>query len=253
MSFANRYQRPKTDVHPLVTPTEAYVRVMAAIRTLRASPPVKPMGMRSNWPSEFEFHSNAIKWAVFAGEHLDLGRKKKGRQSVGRKLYRRLKSKDFDDINLEQPKAEDTPPPRPRDPTRKQISDALLAGAWFSALQRLPENADQAIDRLEEYRRGDRANAFVDDQKLLDWLAHGWSVAAIAQHGGTFKNEREVEIRINVVAHWLCQIANGTAELVDLAERRRDRERAERERRAAIDAASRERAGTEADLLHRAG
>lgn len=218
-SFRDRYARPRETV-PTVSGVEALRRVLTAILTMEAEPAVFRRVVKSNWPSDFEHHAEAIKLAVFRGDLED-------------KKFRRLRARDFDDVHLDWPSSDDAPPPKFR-PTRKQIDDAMIAGEWFARLsivtderydpksKRLVKNCDQFALRIEAYRRGEAATPLVDDQKILTWVAKGWSVRVIGQR--FTMSEDEMGTRIDEIAHSLSSIANGYARLQEPSARKRTRE-----------------------------
>ncbi len=225
MSFSQRYARiGRMHAATSIPEGEVFSRVLAAIRTIRSMPKGDVQAVRSNWPKEFEFHGEAIKLLVFEGNLAD-------------SKFKRLMAKDFDDIHLGPPAGDEADRPRDPKPSRAQVSDAMVAGAWFSCVAIIPENVSEFENRIELYRLGKRKSAQVDDQRILSWLAFGWSIQSIAQHRDIETDEHQVERRINEISRNLWRIANGTARLCDIEERQRNRERAK-----AGNAFSRERA-----------
>lgn len=204
-----RVFRHRAAIAPIeaVSRHDALDRTLVAIRTMRALPSAKLRGIVSNWPREFEFHGEAIKVAVFAGALDD-------------KKFLRLRAQDFDDIHLG-PATDDggvgpAPPPR-----ADQVSDVIVAGVWFASLARLDCNVGQFDDRLKAYRAGKRPDAFVDDQRILQWHAFGWSLKSIGERVGL--NEFQTERRLDEIATSLHRIANGWAKLADIERRISDR------------------------------
>lgn len=177
---------------------DAYSRTVEAVRTMDRLPGPARARVRSNWPSEFEHHAEAIKWAVFAGE------------AAKSKAYKRLQACDFDMIHLDFDE-DDVAERRARAPlTRAAIADAEVAGAWFAALALLPENIAEFQHAVSAFRRGKRREAWVDDQRIVAMHARGASLTTIGTnlHGGKL-NAEQVEARCRAIASRLSDIANG--------------------------------------------
>lgn len=210
-----RYVHQATAERSRISDVEAMRRVLAAILTMDAEPSVFRRVVKSNWPSEFEHHAEAIKLAVFRGDLED-------------KKFRKLRAKDFDDVHLDWPSSDDAPLPKFR-PTRAQIDDAMIAGGWFARLsivnhqrfdpttKQLVSNIDQFHIRIDQYRRGSSPTQLVDDQKILTWLAKGWSARSIGLRFGL--SEKEIGDRIDEIAASLGVIANGDARISNAGER----------------------------------
>lgn len=186
--------------HPprLIDEAEAYARTVASIRTMDRLPGPMRARVRSNWPSEFEMHATAIKWAVFAGE------------AAKSKAYKRLRSCDFADVHLDFDEDDEDDRRRPLAPlTRAAIADAEIAGVWFASLALLPENAAEFKHAVAMFQRGRRAEAWVDDQRIVAMHARGKSLRTIGEnlHGGKL-NVEQTEARCRAVAQSLAQIAN---------------------------------------------
>ena len=98
-------------------------------------------------------------------------------------------------------------------PTRAEVGDALAAGEWFAKLALLPENYQGFQRRLAIYRESKSHSPQVDDQKILAWVAGGWSLRLIGER--IKLNEDQAERRFNEISRNLFRIANGTARLID--------------------------------------
>lgn len=173
-----------------------YARTIEAIKTMDRLPAPMIARVQSNWPKEFAFHAEAIKWAVFAGE------------AAKSKAYKRLRARDFEDINLEFDEDDDRPKLEPV--KRSAIADVEIAGAWFAALALRPENADEFLHAVEAFRRGKRKEVWVDDQRIMVMQARGRTLKTIGEnlHGGKF-NAEQIEGRIYDIAFALAEIARG--------------------------------------------
>ena len=120
-------------------------------------------------------------------------------------------------------------------PTSAQVSDALVAGDWFAKVallrddrycpkaERLIANVDQFEVRFAKFKAGGRRSFLVDDQRVLVWLAKGFSLRAIGLR--LELSGDEMEIRLNEIRRSLFRIANGAARLADPEQRSRDRRR----------------------------
>lgn len=179
-----------------VSPVDAYVRAIEAIRTMDQLPGIGIRRVASTWPKEFAFHAEAIKWAVFAGE------------AKKNKAYKRLRARDFEDIHLEFDEDDDAPERKP--PSRSAIADAELAGGWWAALALLPYNVAEFNIASDLYRRGKRKQPLVDDQRIVVMVARGKTLKTIGEnlYGGKL-NDEQVEGRIREIAIALANIANG--------------------------------------------
>lgn len=132
---------------------------------------------------------------------------------------------EFSDLVARAEIVQDDTEPRDRyQPTRKEISDALIAGEWFAKLALLPENVDE-YERLTDVRRRSdrRVSTYVEEQKVIAWWAFGMSLRLIGE--GLRVNEFEAERRLNQAAISLWRIANGWAEFADVEARSRARKR----------------------------
>lgn len=210
MSFANRYARTVLEMRPLIAERECWDRVCSAIRVSNAEVAVRPSGIKSNWPAEFEHVSTAIKWAVWRGKPLE------------DKLYRKLMAGDFEDIWFEKTEGAEE-----RERSRfaaKEVTDAITAGVWFASLQRRREFVSETLEAYELYRIGAAKTALITDQKILSWYALGWSLKAIADHKDIRQDEHKVGAALNRICREVFFIANGLHKgLVDLDEERRRR------------------------------
>lgn len=195
----------------LIPEHDVFARVLSAIRVTDADPPVRPSRVKSNWPTEFENVAMAIKWAVWRGKPLE------------DKLYRKLRIGDFEDIWFGE--TEGSPESERQRFKPGQVADAIIAGSWFAALQRLHENIDEAEAAHEAYRLGNIKTALITDQKILTWYAKGFTMKSIGAHSDIKLDEHQVERRLNEISRSLFRIANGYAALVDLDARRRAQER----------------------------
>ena len=180
-----------------ITEAEAYLRTVNAVLTMDRLPGPQRMRVQSNWPSEFAYHAEAIKWAVFAGE------------ASKSKAYKRLRAADFADIHLDFDEDDEGRPER-APLTRAAIADAEVAGAWFASLALLPWNAEEFNHAVAAFRRGARASPWVDDQRIIAMHARGASLKTIGTllHGGRL-NADQVAARIGEIARALADIANG--------------------------------------------
>lgn len=108
------------------------------------------------------------------------------------------------------PKKEPDPPREVFRPSRKDISDAMIAGAWFAALALRAENVCEFEKSRDAYRRGKSKTTWVDDQRIVAMHARGASLKTI---GGSLRggklNAEQVEVRIRQIARSLSEIANG--------------------------------------------
>lgn len=211
--MARRYVYTRqTKAQEIVIPEhEVFHRTLSAIRVLNAQGAVRPAGAKSSWPEEFEHVATAIKWAVWRGKPLE------------DKLYRKLTVHDFSDIWFGETEGGEDPQRQRFKP--RQIADALVAGAWFAALQRLSWNANEAIAAQEAYQIGRRTTALIDDQKIITWFAQGFSTHFIGSHRDIKLSDTQVGARLDEISASLFQIANGRVTLCNLDEIRRHRKR----------------------------
>lgn len=223
--------RPIANTRQVIPEDAVLARVLSAVRVLNAQGAVRPAGAKSSWPAEFEHVATAIKWAVWRGKPLE------------DKLYRKLTIPDFADIWFGETEGGEEPERQRFRP--KDVADAVAAGAWFAALQRLAWNADEAIAAYAAYQAGRRKSALITDQKIITWHAHGWSLRAIGTHRDIGMTEEQVERRIEEISNSLFRIANGLVSLVDLEELRAGRHITPRH------AQGRARTRAESDLRHR--
>lgn len=189
-NFANRY-RSNYERPALLSEGEVLRRVITSIKTLKALPDAERRhllsGTRAAWPQPL------VEWA-------DL-----------------LARAEITDDDFE--------PPEKYQPKRSEISDALIAAEWFAKLALLPENIDEFEARVAIYRLGKSKSVQVDDQKILSWVAFGWSLKSIGQRIGM--NETQAERRYYEIIRNLARCANGQARLIDPATRKRKREYSE--------------------------
>lgn len=192
---------------PYISEAEVFARVTTAIKTLRSLPLGVFLGTRSNWPRELDFHAEAIRLAMTPGAKVE---NKKIKQAI-----KKLRARDFDDINLDgEPISNMAEPSSRKRPTEKQISDCPVALGWYAKLSQLPENIGQFEGRCDELRTAKRRTAEVDDQIIVTLYALGFSPRIIAMR--LKKTDREVERDLNAVARKLFLIANGLARYADL-------------------------------------
>lgn len=189
-----RYNAPRDEA---AEAAEVYERVVAAINTLDRLPSNDLKRLASNWPREFAFHAEAIRWTVWAG---------KARND---KNFKRLRWDDFADIYLGPSDDDDLAGRVDRTPpSREAIADAEIAGGYWSALARLPENIDEFRAAKNAYRWGRRPVPWVDDQRIVAWHARGVSLRSIGAKLEKGKlSEHEVETRIKRIATDLANIA----------------------------------------------
>lgn len=184
----------------LIPEGEVFDRVLTSIKTMRKLPSAAMQSVRSNWPRELEFHGEAIKVAVFAGNLED-------------KKFKKLAVRDFEDVYLGPPA--DDEPVRDRPATAHEITDASVAGLWFAKVALLPHNFAEFQAVLERHRKRKANTTFVADQKILSWLSRGFSIRSIGEHRDIRLDDRQVERRISQISRDLFRIANKTARLVD--------------------------------------
>lgn len=215
LTFANRYARRPAP--PIIPESEIMPRVLASVRTMRAMPGVRMTASRSSWPREFDFHAIAIVEAVFAGE-------------TDNKMFRRLRYQDFEDVHFGKPASDDDDDANENlnaaerrfdPPSRAEVSDALIAGAWFARLALLAENIDEFEHCVAEFRAGARRNPQVEDQQIVSYVAFGWSFYAIGKRLDT--DAQQAEHRYCSISRRLFDIANGRTRLADPAARARCR------------------------------
>lgn len=219
LSFANRYARHLAA--PMIPESEIMPRVLASVRTMRAMPGVRMTASRSSWPREFDFHAIAIVEAVFSGE-------------TDNKMFRRLRYRDFEDVHFGKPASDDDDDAnenlnaaerRFEPPSRAEVSDALIAGAWFARLALLAENIDEFEGRVAEFRSGKRRNPQVEDQEIVSFVAFGWSFYAIGKRLDV--DGQQAENLYFSIARRLFDIANGRTKLADPIARQRARKLAQ--------------------------
>lgn len=113
---------------------------------------------------------------------------------------------------------EDTRPQRFK-PTRAQISDATVAGAWWAQLVLMSKgNVDEFLDRSDLYRAGRVSSRLIFDQRIVEAYAVGFSVKAIGEREGR-KSEHEIYRNLYRVARDLWSIANGLARIAHHSDR----------------------------------
>jgi len=193
---------------PYISEAEVFERTLTAIKTLRALPLGIFLGAKSTWPRELDFHAEAIRLAMTPGAKVE--------NKKIEKAIKKLRAKDFDDINLDGEPVSNMPePPIRKHPTKEQISDCPVALEWFAKLALLPENISQFEKRCEDMRIGKRRTPQVDDQIILTLYAIGFSSRLIGMR--LKKQDREIERELNVIARKLFLIANKTARYADLS------------------------------------
>lgn len=189
MSFATRYAiRPRPRA-PVISEDEVFARVVTAIKTLKAMPDRERRflmaGTKSGWVQTLVEWSDLVAQAELPQDELDV-----------RDRY---------------------------EPKRAEISDAIIAGEWFAKLAVLLWNVDEFERCLGRYRAGSAKSPQVDDQKILNWYAAGWSLKLIGERLGF--NEHQIERRLSEIRLALWSIANGRARLADTSARQRERKR----------------------------
>ena len=211
--MARRYVyrgRPKSQ-NPIIPEHEVFARTLSSIRVFNAQGAVRPAGGKSSWPEEFEHVATAIKWAVWRGNPLE------------DKLYRKLTVHDFSDIWFGETEGGEDPERQRFKP--KEIADAITAGSWFAALQRLSWNVDETLAAQDAYQSGRRKTALITDQKIITWHAQGFSIRYIGSHRDIKLSDTQVGARLDEISASLFAIANGRATLCDLDQERSARER----------------------------
>lgn len=169
-----------------ISEDEAWRRVMAAIRTLKAMPDAErrflTSGSRSGWVITL------VEWSDLVSQAEDVQPGAPPRDE------------------------HDTPPERYQ-PKRAEISDALVAGEWFAKLAITADNVREFADRLDDYRTGRERSPQVKDQRILEMFVRGYGLKTI---GGRFKlNEHQIERRLLEIRTTIAAIANGRGGLVE--------------------------------------
>lgn len=198
---------------PYISEAEVFERTLTAIRTLKAMPDRErrflASGTKAAWPATL------VEWSDLLARE---GNDPKKDFKPGVRIYRRdIPIEPFMDIvdaKGEIPPRDDDDRRERDDPTRKEISDSLIAGAWFAKLALLPENIDEFERCVEQYRTGSSKSPQVADQRILTLHAQGWGPRLIGMKFGL--NSDQIEKRIYQISRELFRIANGTARYADL-------------------------------------
>lgn len=128
---------------------------------------------------------------------------------------------EWSDLVARAESREETPDTFRHDPTRAEIADAMIAGEWFARLAILPKNVREFEGCVARYRAGWIKSPRIEDQRIVSWVAFGFSFKAVGERIRT--NEHEAERRFSEIVDDLWEIANGTAKFADIEARERSR------------------------------
>ena len=217
MSFANRYSSiGRIHARSLISEADVLRRTLTAIRTLKAMPDRERRFLTSGSKSFLATLGSVLTWHD-ANAHEDTKLEPLERVCEGPVRYMSPTSRYV-------PEKEQEGSREQQRPSRADISDAMIAGEWFAKLALLPENIDEFEARVDLYRQKKRRSPQVGDQEFMTWLSLGWTLKSIGER--LKLNENQAERRGHEISRNLWRIANGTARVCDIDDRRRERERA---------------------------